>query len=284
MTSIQPRSPRKRHGRGHRKPLCGEAIRFGGLFVATLLLLALAATRQPASADTAVDLELVLAVDASHSIDSYEYRLQRQGYAHALSDPRLVKIVTSGPIGRIALTYVEWSGGKEQATLIDWMVIDGVGSAARFAGAVLEAPRVFADGTSISGVIDYAAKLFDRNRIEGTRRVIDISGDGPNNWGRPARDARDEAVAGGVIINGLAILNDRPSRPPWPEQRVDEHYREHVIGGPGAFLITVQGFETFAEGIRKKLIREIAGRGDPYSSVRNSQSSGKNRMSSAFLR
>ena len=214
------------------------------------------------AAETAVDLELVLAVDTSVSIDDYEFRLQRAGYGRAFTDRGVIRAITSGTLRRIAVAYVEWSAGDDQATLIDWTIIEDGASAVRFAAALAALKRKFRDGTSISGAIDYSLRLFEGNGIAGTRRVIDISGDGPNNWGRPSWQARDDAVAAGIVINGLAILNDRPSRPPWPEEPVDQHYRAQVIGGPGAFMITVDGFEAFAEGIRRKLIREIADR-DP---------------------
>ncbi len=213
----------------------------------------------PAAAETAVDLELVLAVDTSRSIDGYEYSLQREGYAKALTHPEVIRAITSGLVRRIAVAYVEWSGQAEQATLVDWTAIDGPASAASFAKTLMGLPRRYSDGTGLSAAIDFAAGQFDGNGFGGARRVIDVSGDGPNNRGRPTRAARDDAVAKGVTINGLAILNDRPSRPPWPEEAVDAHYRNEVIGGPGAFMIVVDDFEAFAEGIRKKLILEIAG-------------------------
>lgn len=222
-------------------------------------LACLALAGPAAAADIPVDLELVLAVDASRSIDGYEYGLQREGYAKALTHPDVIRAITSGFLRRIAVVYFEWSGEAEQATLIGWSVIDGPGAAKAFAQSLTSLPRRYADGTGIGPAIDYAAGLFTGNGIEGTRRVIDVSGDGPNNRGRPTREARDDAVAKGITINGLAIFNDRPSRPPWPEEPVDVHYRDHVIGGPGAFMITVDDFKGFAEGIRKKLILEIAG-------------------------
>lgn len=212
----------------------------------------------PQTRDTPVDLELVLAVDASRSIDAFEYRLQRQGYAKALTHPDVLRAVTGGLLRRIAVTYVEWSGAGEQAVLVGWTVIDGPESAAGFAAALLAAPRAFYGRTSVSAAIDHAARLFDGNRMEGTRRVIDVSGDGPNNRGRPPEAARDDAVGAGITINGLAIVNDRPSRSRWDVERVDVHYRDRVIGGPGAFVEVVKDFRSFADGIRRKLIREIA--------------------------
>lgn len=236
------------------------------LNLALALLFALAPLR--AGAETAVDLELVLTNDVSRSIDAFEHRLQREGYARALTNPDVVAAITSGPRGRIALTYVEWSGSGEQAVLVDWMIIDSKAAAAKFASAVLEAPRAFFGSTSVSGAIDYSVRLFGQKGIKGDRRVIDVSGDGPNNNGRPSYAARDDAVKAGITINGLAILNDRPSRPPWPEQPVDEHYRQQVIGGQGAFMLVVKGFQSFGEGIRQKLLREVAERPGATASAR----------------
>ena len=216
----------------------------------------------PASAGTAVDLELVLAVDASRSIDGYEYSIQREGYARALTHPDVMRAVTSGLLRRIAVAYVEWSGEADSAMLVDWTVIDGPAAAATMAETLLGRPRRYSDGTAIGAAIDFSAGLFEANGIDGTRRVIDVSGDGPNNRGRASAAARDDAVAKGITINGLAIVNDRPSRPPWPEEAVDVHYRESVIGGPGAFMIAIQDFTGFADAIRRKLILEIAGRTD----------------------
>ncbi len=213
-----------------------------------------------ASAATKVDLALILAVDASRSIDSFEYTLQRKGYAQAFVHPSVVTAITSGEFQRIAVTYVEWSSSGQQAVLVGWTVIDSAESARLFSNALLAAPRRYFDATSVSGAIDFSVSLFPGAAVEPTRRVIDISGDGPNNRGRPSEAARDDAVRSGITINGLAIVNDRPSRPPWPEEAVDKHYREKVIGGPGAFVMVVKGFEAFAVGIRQKLVREIAGR------------------------
>jgi Protein of unknown function (DUF1194) len=229
--------------------------------------LALACLAMPARADIRVDLELVLAVDASRSIDAFEYRLQRMGYAKALTHPAVVGAITSGPMRRIAISYVEWSGAVQQATLVGWTIVDGKASAAAFASKLTAAPRRFLGGTSISGAIGYSYRMFKGNGIQGARQVIDISGDGANNRGVPVVEARDMAVRAGITINGLAILNDRPSRPPWPEEPVDIHYKTKVIGGPGAFMMVVKGFDAFAIAIRNKLIREIAGVDDPRGRV-----------------
>jgi hypothetical protein len=252
------------------------------IIAASVILLASAG--RPLSAEVPVDLELVLAVDASRSVDEEEFALQRRGYVAALTHPDVLRAILSGPFRAVAVAYVEWSGAGEQATLVDWAVIRDAESARRFAAQLASAPRVFRSATSVSGAIDYAAAMFDGNGVEGTRWVIDVSGDGPNNSGRSSEAARDEAVAKGITINGLAIVNERPSRPPFPEEPVDQHYARAVIGGPGAFMMTVAGFETFGEAVRKKLVREIASREPGQRTVLTSHSSGKNRMSSAFLR
>jgi hypothetical protein len=215
-----------------------------------------------------VDLELVLAIDTSRSIDDYEHSLQIDGYALAFSDPEVLKAVRSGVYGAIAVTIMEWSGPGEQRVMVGWTEVRDEASAGAFVAGLRSAGRAFNDGTSISGGVDFAVRLFGESGFVGTRRVIDVSGDGVNNRGRPPQVSRDEAVAAGMTVNGLAIINDRPSRLPYPEPPLDEYYRDNVIGGPGAFLIVVKDFESFAEAIRHKLIREIAaGPGDPGRSV-----------------
>jgi len=219
---------------------------------------ALAFAGQAFAAGTPVDLQLVLAADVSRSIDSFEHQLQREGYAAALTSPEVLRAIKGGAVGRIAVTYVEWSGANEAAVLVGWTVIGEGDSAAGFAERLIAAPRRFIGATSISGAIDFSARLFADSGYEAGRTVIDVSGDGANNSGRPSQDARDDAVKAGITISGLAIINDRPSRAPWPEPPLDWFYTTNVIGGPGAFLVVVKGFETFAESITKKLVREIA--------------------------
>ena len=198
-----------------------------------------------------VDLELVLAVDCSGSVDSDEFKLQIQGYAAALTNPGVLRAVRSGAIGSIAVTYVQWSGPAIQNQAVGWTLIDDAKSAEAFAAAMLAAPRrIFGGGTSLSGAIDSTRPLFGTGGFEGTRRTIDISGDGPNNRGRDPADARDDAVRAGITINGLPILTDLPG--------LDQYYRENVVGGPGAFVIPAENFESFAAAILNKLIREIA--------------------------
>ena len=211
-----------------------------------------------------VDLELILAVDISGSIDEVEAQQQREGYIAAIADPQVVDAIRSNQYGRIALTYVEWAGAGQQRILIDWTVVDDLESAQAFSSALGEAPRIRAMWTSISAAIDYVMPMFDGNGFDGTRRVIDISGDGPNNRGRSVAQARDEAIARGIIINGLPIMNDRPQ--PWTlptpnEMALDLYYQDNVIGGPGAFVIAAESFAEFKTAILSKLIREIAAAG-----------------------
>jgi hypothetical protein len=210
--------------------------------------------------DTPVDLELVLAVDISGSVDEVEALLQREGYMAALRHPQVIDAIEGGMFGRIAVTYVEWAGDHYQRTMLDWSLLEGADSAFAFADALAESPLATAHWTSLSGAIDYAVPLFDNNGFEGFRRVIDISGDGHNNRGRPVEYARDEAVAAGITINGLPIVNDRPN--PWggrPALDLDLYYEHRVIGGPGAFIVVAEDYKAFASAILSKLLLEIAG-------------------------
>ncbi|MEQ8697429.1 MAG: DUF1194 domain-containing protein [Bauldia litoralis] len=208
-----------------------------------------------------VDLELVLAVDVSGSVDAFEAQLQREGYLRALVHPQVLKAITSGERKKIAVTYVEWAGGYFQRTVVDWAVISDEASARAFVARLNAVPVITERWTSISGAIDFAMERLKASPHKGERRVIDISGDGPNNSGRPVREARDQAVKAGVTINGLPIVNDRPN--PWgrpPPPNLDKYYFDNVIGGPGAFIVVARGFKNFAEAIRNKMVREIAGR------------------------
>jgi len=204
-----------------------------------------------------VDLELVVAVDISRSVDDVEARLQRQGYIEAFQNPRVIEAIQAGIIGAIAVTYVEWAGADYQRTMIDWFLIRDGESAAEFAARIAALPRLSMGWTSISGAIDYCSLQFG-TAYQGVRRVIDVSGDGANNSGRAARLARDEAVAQGIVINGLPILNDRPNFGRPAERNLDTYYEEEVIGGPGSFLIAAEDFNAFGSAILSKLIREIA--------------------------
>lgn len=198
-----------------------------------------------------VDLALVLAADCSGSVTSQGYRLQQQGYADAFRDPKVIKAILSGMHGGIAVTYFQWSGPALQNQLVGWTILRSQADIAAFADRLAQAPRtIFGGGTSVSGAIDFGRELLGEVPVETVRRVIDISGDGRTNNGRPAPPARDEAVGAGITINGLPILNQ--------ESDIDRYYQDEVIGGPGAFMIPARDFDAFGEAIRQKLILEIA--------------------------
>jgi hypothetical protein len=214
-----------------------------------------------ARADT-VDVALVLAADVSRSIDAGEFDLQRQGYAAGITSPKVLTAIQAGVHQAIAVCFVEWSGPEEQMVVANWTVIRDDESAAEFAATLLSAPRSFTGRTSISAAIDFALKQFAESGVVAERHVIDVSGDGTNNAGRAVTDARDEAVAAGVTINGLAIINDRPAgyffAHTQPPEGLPAYYRNNVIGGSGAFLQVVQDFSTFGDAITNKLLTEIA--------------------------
>jgi len=225
----------------------------------TGLVCAVAAHGAAAEAGIAVDLELVLAVDVSGSIDPSEAILQREGYIQALTSPEVIRAATSGPIGRIAVSYLEWAGYDHVRLVVDWQLVDGLPAAERMAGRLFDADVFSGQRTSISGAVLFALSLFRDNGYAGTRRVIDLSGDGPNNSGLPVLAARDAAAAAGVSVNGLAILNERTGPFGYPILRdLDIYYEECVIVGQGAFVLVADGFEDFGRAIRRKLVLEIA--------------------------
>lgn len=205
-----------------------------------------------------VDVLLVLAVDVSRSIDEDEARLQREGYRNAVSDPRVVEVIRRGMIGAVGLAYVEWAGFEYQRLVLPWTRIANQADADAWSSALAEAPRASLSWTSISGAIDFSRRTLAEAPFEGTRRVIDVSADGVNNSGRPAELARDEAVAQGIIINGLPIINDRPTFGRMPQIPLDQYFQQSVIGGVGAFMIVAEDFDAFGTAVRRKLIREIA--------------------------
>ena len=200
-----------------------------------------------------VDLNLVLAVDVSGSVNQTRFELQRQGYAAAFRDPRVVQAIAASTHQAIAVAMVQWTGPTLHVVVVDWTLVHDQASANALAATFAAMPRqLFGGGTSVSGAIDFAMQLLPKSPYRSERRVIDVSGDGANNRGRPAAPARDEAVKAGVVINGLPILGLEPD--------LDSYYRENVIGGPGAFVIVARGYDNFAEAIRDKLINEIAQR------------------------
>ena len=229
-----------------------------------LILAAAFATAPHGSAAQSVDLELVLAVDVSGSIDEGEAMLQRQGYIAAFRHPRVVSAIRRGPMGRIAVAYYEWAGFGHIKVINDWTIIEDAQSAQVFADRLGAVPYETARRTGISEAIDFAVPYFECNGFSGTRKVIDISGDGPNNWGRLVIHARDAAIAAGITINGLPVVNDRPSprgTPPTPG--LDLYYRNCVIGGVGAFMVVARDFDDFAGAVLRKLILEISGAAPP---------------------
>jgi hypothetical protein len=231
-------------------------------FRSLLVLLAICSAPFAAWAAEPVDLLLVFAADVSRSIDQPKFQLQREGYAAAIADKRVLEAITAGRNRRIAVAFVEWSGVSSQKVLIDWTVIDGPDAAKKFGDQLVELPRSFAERTSIAGGIDFAMGVLKSAPYEAPRRTIDVSGDGTNNSGRNVTLARDEAVAQGVTINGLVILSDRPMA--WnpehtnPPGGLANYYRDNVIGGPGSFVIVAEDFNSFGQAIVKKLIAEIA--------------------------
>jgi hypothetical protein len=226
------------------------------------LAIALTIAAAPGARATEVDLLLVLAADVSRSVDAQKFQLQRSGYASAISDQKVLDAIKSGPNGKIAMAFVEWSGFGAQKLVIDWTAIDGAEAARKFGDQLLEAQRSFADRTSISGGIEFSAALFEKSPFKATRKTIDVSGDGVNNAGRDVGTMRDEVVKKGITINGLVILSERPI--PWnvehtnPPGGLENYYRENVIGGPGAFVMVAENFESFGRAIVKKMVAEIA--------------------------
>ena len=226
-------------------------MRLSTLFAAVATVAGASIGAHPAAAQIAADLALVLAVDASGSVDQYRFELQKRGYVAAFRHPRVLQAIRSGANQAIAVTMVQWTGPMMQVQVTGWMLVGDDETAGAFAAAIERAPRqLFGGGTSISGAIDHAMTLFPKSPFRAPRRVIDVSGDGSNNRGRPVTLARDEAIAAGVGINGLPILTLEPD--------LDRYYYDSVIGGPGAFVVAAKDYETFGEAILKKLITEIA--------------------------
>jgi hypothetical protein len=223
----------------------------------------LALPGRSARAEEPVDVALILAVDVSRSIDEDEARLQREGYRTAVADPRVVEAIRGGMLGAVAIAYTEWAGIEYQRLVIPWMRIGSQRDADGWAATLAQAPRSSLSWTSVSGAIEHARRVMAECPFEATRKVIDVSGDGVNNSGPPAEVARDRAVADGITINGLPILNDRPTFGRPPPMPLDQYYRDSVVGGQGAFVIAAEDFESFGNAVRRKLIREIAGHGGP---------------------
>lgn len=234
---------------------------FVGLF--SVLLAASLLMPAPAWAEEEdVDLLLVLAADVSRSVDERKFRLQRGGYANAITDPRVVQAMMAGPRGRIALMFIEWSGDGDQAVVLDWSVIASPADAQRAADQVRTATRAFMGRTSISSAIDFSMGQLRRSPYRAPRRVIDISGDGTNNSGRDVSIARNEAVAQDVVINGLVILSEEPlafnPQHTHPPGGLTKYFETNVIGGPASFVVEAESFEAFGQSLISKLIKEVA--------------------------
>jgi hypothetical protein len=212
----------------------------------------------PARAQTAVDLQLVLAVDVSRSIDEVEAELQRRGYVEALTSSRVIEAILSGEHKRIALCYTEWAGTHYQVVVIDWAVIDSAAAARRFADKLAEAPRTSQSWTAVGAALNFAGARFDNSGFESRRHVIDISGDGRTNDGPPAELVRDKLVAQGIVINGLPVMMNRTNFGRPPDTGLDKYYEENVIGGPGSFMVSAASFDDFGRAVRSKLVREIS--------------------------
>jgi hypothetical protein len=236
-----------------RSPLNAAALALG-LLLPGLLLPADRALAQ----NSQVDVELVLAVDISYSMDYDELTLQREGYVLAISSEQFLDAMRRGPIGKIAVTYVEWAGAAEQQVVVPWTVIDGPASADEFVQKLRAAPIRRAYRTSISEALKFSAALFGSD-YKGLRRVIDVSGDGTNNQGELIVPTRDEILRKGITINGLPILLKTPIASMIDLPDLDIYYQDCVIGGPGAFLVPVRERHQFADAIRNKLLLEVAG-------------------------
>ena len=237
-----------------------SGLRRNGLMRRMMFLLVLLVFSAPfvRAADVEVDLELVLAVDVSRSMSIEELAIQRRGYAEALTSPQVVAAITGGMLGRVAVTYVEWAGEYSQRVLVPWRLLSDEADAAAMADEIRSATTPGLRRTSISGLMLFAADSFEDNGFNGLRRVIDISGDGPNNQGRPVLRARDVVLARGITINGLPLMTSDALSSLWGLPDLDLYYTDCVIGGPGAFVIPVHGWSQFADAVRRKMVLEIA--------------------------
>jgi hypothetical protein len=245
--------------------LFGRAISSLSIFF-SICVMVLASSSAPliaqpsCAADNRVDVALVLAVDASGSVDDDRFELQKRGFAAAFRNQKVLAAIRAGDHRAISIFMVQWTGPTQQDVMVPWTYVSDEISAGRVAAAIEAAPRrLMGGGTSISGAIDFSARILATSPYRATRRVIDISGDGANNIGRPAEQARDEAVSQGIRINGLPILTVEPD--------LDQYYRKNVIGGPGAFAIVARTYDQYADAILRKLVTEISQDQQPHYSL-----------------
>lgn len=228
------------------------------------ILFVLAAASHPVQAERIeVDVELVLAVDISRSMNPDELEIQRKGYAAALTSPAVVAAIRSGMLGRIALSYVEWAGSHHQDVIVPWTLVESQEDAERVAAAILAHTTFGARRTSIASALAYGAMAIETNDFKGLRRVIDVSGDGPNNQGPQVDLMRDAVVAKGIVINGIPLMTRDALSSRYGIEDLDLYYAACVIGGPGAFVIPVRAWTEFANAVRQKLVLEIAGPSGP---------------------
>jgi hypothetical protein len=238
------------------------------LLCATVLALPAESAPAPASGTRQVDLKLVIATDVSRSINDEEADIQRQGMAEAFESAEVVKAIESGALGRIAVAMLDWSSPEFNRVVLDWTIIDGKNSAAEFANQIRTAPRTPGRRTSISGAIEMGALMLEASEknIIATRRVIDVSGDGPNNDGRPLADAHKEVIMQKIVINGLPIM-DENANGYYPN--LDKYFAGCVVGGTGAFVVVVRSFKDFGAAMRRKLILEISSDENQIKQVEN---------------
>lgn len=241
-------------------PMASHRKTFRGFLLLAASLASSAACAQTAPID--VDVELVLAVDASRSMEPFEQKIQRDGYIAALRHRQVIDAILEGVHGRVAITYVEWAGSSMQRVIVPWTLVDSAESAERLAVALDQPIPSTQSRTSISGAIDFGATLFDNNGFRSSRHVIDVSGDGANNHGRPVIEARAEAIAKGVTINGLPLMTQSDFYSDWAVSDLDIYYGNCVIGGRGAFMVPVNSWEQFPEAVRRKLVQELADKPD----------------------
>lgn len=228
-------------------------------FARMILAAAAAAIAGPAFAAEPVDVELVLAVDVSLSMSPTELNIQRNGYAAALTDERVLQAIADGAYGKIAVTYFEWAGITSHHVIVPWTTIADRADAERVAGLLSAQPANSARRTSIAAALGFGADLFAESQYRGTKRVIDISGDGPNNQGEPVESARNAVVEQGIVINGLPLMTRGGFSGVYDVANLDRYYSDCVIGGPGAFMIPVNDWSQFPEAVRRKLVLELAG-------------------------